>query len=54
MKRLRATTCKVCGAPRCEWIDMALCYECWLVYTARASRRTYRKKHPNAKVFRSE
>jgi phage gp16-like protein len=47
MTRIR--TCKACGEPRCEWVDVALCYECWCAYHARASWVRYHRKHPNAK-----
>lgn len=43
MTILRATTCKICGAPRDEACDMALCHDCSNTYARKWARagRTY-------------
>jgi hypothetical protein len=47
----RATTCKVCGAPRYEKAVTGLCQQHWFEYRRQVARDAYDRQHPGARRY---
>jgi hypothetical protein len=50
----KATTCKVCGAPRYELSEYRLCFTHYSEYRSKVSRAAYERTHEGARVYTFE